>query len=361
MIKSTGTLSSTWSESDLELTINIPHGAERLAMIGSSERNLKIIRESMGVAIAARNGSLRLSGDSDAVGKAAHVLELLQSAARRRRPMDRQQLLDLIASVALRPVGDTTSQPDVALMDELEVYTPGRRVRALTSSQRAYIRAIQQYDLTLCIGPAGTGKTYLAVATAVAMLKRGQIRRLALVRPAVEAGERLGFLPGDMQEKVNPYLRPLLDALRDMMQFEHVQRLMACDVIEVVPLAYMRGRTLNDALIILDEAQNTTCAQMLMFLTRLGHGGKMVVTGDTTQIDLEDPRRSGLIDAARRLRRVKGVAFVTLDRHDIVRHSLVQRIVQAYGEDVPHLHDQHDEAYDQTNPSPTLGQSVDGN
>ncbi|MBI1338134.1 MAG: AAA family ATPase [Phycisphaera sp.] len=200
----------------------------------------------------------------------------------------------------------------------------------MTDGQSRYVHAIQQHDLTLCTGPAGTGKTYLAVAVAASMLKRGQARKLVLVRPAVEAGEKLGFLPGDMQQKVNPYLRPLLDALHDMMDFEQIQRLMAVDVIEVIPLAFMRGRTLNEAVIILDEAQNTTKMQMLMFLTRLGHGSKMVVTGDTTQIDLEDPRESGLIDAARRLRKLSGVGMVTLDGTDIVRHSLVQKIVETY-------------------------------
>jgi len=213
----------------------------------------------------------------------------------------------------------------------LDVYLPDKRVKAMTEGQRGYLDAIFTNDLTFCAGPAGTGKTYLAVAAAVSMLKRGQVRKLVLVRPAVEAGEKLGFLPGDLQDKVNPYLRPLLDALHDMMEFDHIQRFMACDLIEIVPLAFMRGRTLNDALIILDEAQNTTRGQMLMFLTRLGMGGKMIVTGDTSQIDLEDPRESGLIDAVRRLKHVRGVGMVALDSVDIVRHSLVQRIVKAYG------------------------------
>jgi phosphate starvation-inducible PhoH-like protein len=197
------------------------------------------------------------------------------------------------------------------------------------------MEAIRDHDLTFCVGPAGTGKTYLAVASAVSMLRSNRVRKLVLVRPAVEAGEKLGFLPGDMQQKVNPYLRPLLDALEDMMSFEQVQRFMACDIVEIIPLAFMRGRTLNDACIILDEAQNATRSQMLMFLTRLGQGAKMVVTGDTTQTDLEDPRDSGLIDAVRRLRGVPGVAFSALDRGDIVRHSLVQRVVEAYGEAGP--------------------------
>ena len=214
--------------------------------------------------------------------------------------------------------------------EAMSVFLAGKTVRPKTAAQLDYVTAIHEHDLTFCIGPAGTGKTYLAVAAAVAMLKLGQVRKLVLVRPAVEAGEKLGFLPGTLQDKVNPYLRPLLDALHDMMEFEHIERFMAHDLIEIVPLAFMRGRTLNDSVIILDEAQNTTRAQMLMFLTRLGHGGKMVVTGDASQIDLDDPRDSGLIDAAHRLRHVKGVAMRTLTGTDIVRHSLVQRIVEAY-------------------------------
>jgi phosphate starvation-inducible PhoH-like protein len=335
----------------VELTLNLPHGDQRIAMIGAAERNLKIIRESLGVSIWARDGALRISGDSRAVGQAAQVLEQLSAAATRHQPLSRQQVLDAVAfagrhagsghalaaghpsahsaghAPAPAPGHDSAASADT---EGLEVYTRGRRIRALTAGQQAYLHALDTHDLTICTGPAGTGKTYLAVAAAVAMLKHGRVRKLVLVRPAVEAGERLGFLPGDLQQKVNPYLRPLLDALHDMMDFEQIQRFMACDLIEIVPLAFMRGRTLNDSWIILDEAQNTTRLQMLMFLTRLGHGGKMVVTGDPSQIDLADPRESGLIDAVRRLRRVNGVTMVSLSDTDIVRHSLVQRIVAAY-------------------------------
>ena len=331
----------------MELTISLPDGDERIALLGVAERNLKIIRESLGVTITARSGNLKLSGDSESVGRAANVLEALGDAARRRRTIERQQLLDLIANSNRRShapamvlggvhaVGSaaaraTESNGNGSGDGSLDVYSRGRRIAAITEGQRYYLDAIAHHDLTFCIGPAGTGKTYLAVAAAAAMLKKGTVRKLILVRPAVEAGEKLGFLPGDMQAKVNPYLRPLLDALHDMMDFEQIQRFMACDLIEVIPLAFMRGRTLNDSLIILDEAQNTTKAQMMMFLTRLGHGSKMIVTGDTSQIDLPDPKGSGLIDAARRLRRVKGIAMVTLEQSDIVRHNLVQRIVEAY-------------------------------
>ncbi len=320
----------------MELTIHLPHGDERVALTGSGERNLKIIRESLGVNITARDGALRISGDDDAVGQAAQVIEELSHAARRGRPLQRQQLLEAVASSSQRRGGaavDYRRQSEMAIDPEggLDVYLRGRRIRAKTDGQRAYLEAIARHDLTFCAGPAGTGKTYLAVAAAVSMLKHGVVRKLVLARPAVEAGEKLGFLPGDLQQKVNPYLRPLLDALHDMIEYEQVQRLMAVDVIEIVPLAFMRGRTLNDSCIILDEAQNTTRMQMLMFLTRLGHGGKMIVTGDTSQIDLDDPRDSGLVDAVRRLRRIKGVATCTLGTTDIVRHDLVSRIVGAYG------------------------------
>jgi phosphate starvation-inducible PhoH-like protein len=215
----------------------------------------------------------------------------------------------------------------------LDVYAHGKPVRARRPNQQLYLDAIRDHDLVFAIGPAGTGKTYLAVAAAIHLLKSGRVSKVILARPAVEAGEKLGFLPGDLQAKVNPYLRPLFDALHDMMDFGTIRRFMEHDVVEVVPLAFMRGRTLNNAVIILDEAQNTTMGQMKMFLTRMGQGSKTVVTGDVTQIDLPDPRQSGLIDAARRLRRVRGVSFVAFEKADVVRHDLVQRVIEAYGED----------------------------
>ncbi len=324
----------------VERLVNLPHGEQRVGMTGPGERNLKILREALGVGLTSRQDLLRLTGSDEAVRQAADILAQLAAAARRGRPLTRQQVIELIADVGSgsRPVtlGEDSHGDDALNEDHiqagLDVYLRGRRVRAMTAGQTDYLRAIGQHDLTFCCGPAGTGKTYLAVAAAVALLKQSAVRKIVLVRPAVEAGERLGFLPGTLQEKVNPYLRPLLDSLHDMMEFDQVERFMAADVIEIIPLAFMRGRTLNDAMIILDEAQNATRSQMLMFLTRLGHGSKMVVTGDTSQTDLEDPTQSGLIDAVHRLRRTPGISFVTLQDTDIVRHHLVQRIVKAYGQ-----------------------------
>jgi phosphate starvation-inducible PhoH-like protein len=212
----------------------------------------------------------------------------------------------------------------------VDVFVSSVHIVPKTDGQKEYLEAINKNDLTLCLGPAGTGKTYLAVAVAVSLLKHRHIKRLVLVRPAVEAGERLGFLPGDLQAKVNPYLRPLFDAMHDMMSFDQIKQFMQNDVIEVIPLAYMRGRTLNHACIILDEAQNSTVGQMLMFLTRLGHNSKMIVTGDESQIDLPPTQTSGLVDAWDRLSGLKGVGRVKLKNADIVRHKLVSQIVDSY-------------------------------
>ncbi|MEQ9459537.1 MAG: PhoH family protein [Phycisphaeraceae bacterium] len=300
----------------------------RLAITGPEERNLKLLREALGVTIIARSHTIRISGEPGPVRRAAATLKELIERARTDNPMDRQALLERIAWAP--PTSDMSDEAPTFATDHLDVYLGSKPIRGITEGQRGYLHAMSQHDLTFCTGPAGTGKTYLAVAAAVAMLKKGLVRKLVLARPAVEAGERLGFLPGTMQDKVNPYLRPLLDALQDMMAFEQVQRFIASDLIEVIPLAFMRGRTLNHSWIILDEAQNTTRGQMMMFLTRLGHGSKMVITGDTSQIDLDDPRDSGLIDAVRRLRRTDGVSMVTLGKTDIVRHGLVQRIIDAY-------------------------------
>jgi phosphate starvation-inducible protein PhoH and related proteins len=281
-----------------------------------------MIRDTFGVQLVSRDDELRISGERDSVSRAAAVLERMQKKLRRQ---DWLSVEDVGTAI-----GEARDQHNEHVSGQIDVYAKGHAIKPKTEGQKAYIETMFANDLTFCIGPAGTGKTYLAVAAAASLLKHGQARRLVLARPAVEAGERLGFLPGDLQAKVNPYLRPLFDALHDMMDFEQVKRFMVNDVIEVIPLAFMRGRTLNDSVVILDEAQNTTPAQMLMFLTRLGHDSKMIVTGDISQVDLPEGQESGLTDALRKLRGVKGIGVVELQRGDIVRHRLVQNIVNAY-------------------------------
>ncbi len=327
----------------MEINIKVPTGAERVAVLGAADRNLKMLRETLGVAVAAREDRVTISGERTPVAIARRVVERLIESARDRRPMSRQQVLDLISDEAAHmhdalegkipfPEGEEGHSSPREWDGRLHVYAAGRPVRPRTPNQERYLEAIRLNDLVFAIGPAGTGKTYLAVAAAVHLLKLDLVRKVVLARPAVEAGEKLGFLPGGIEAKVNPYLRPLLDALHDMVDFPTIRRFMDNDVVEVVPLAFMRGRTLNNAVVILDEAQNTTRGQMKMFLTRLGHGSKMIVTGDVTQTDLPDPRDSGLIDAVRRLGRAPGVGLVTLERSDVVRHPLVQRVIDAYGE-----------------------------
>jgi phosphate starvation-inducible PhoH-like protein len=275
----------------------------------------------LGVSISAVDGQIHVRGAPQAVASATEVLERLQAEANHHGLLAEDDISRALAEVRNGEAHSKTAP--------MEVYT-GRQVRPRTPGQARYVEAMRKNDLVFATGPAGTGKTYLAVAMAAAALKAELIRKIVLVRPAVEAGESLGFLPGDLQAKINPYLRPLLDALREMMDHEMIRRYTEEDLIEVIPLAYMRGRTLNDAFIILDEAQNTTVLQMKMFLTRMGHGSKIVACGDTTQIDLPSHARSGLIDALARLRKVKGFAAVKLGEADIVRHPLVQAIVDAY-------------------------------
>ncbi len=306
----------------MNLSITLEQPGKKLALFGSADRHLRMLREAFGVTVVNRDDELRLSGDPEPVAKAAKVLDQMQKRLRRQDWLSIEDVSKAIGAAV--EVGRERSA------GEIEVFAKGNAVRAKTEGQAKYIQTIFEHDLTICTGPAGTGKTYLAVAAAAAMLKRGQAKRLVLARPAVEAGERLGFLPGDLAAKVNPYLRPLFDALNDMMDFEQVKRFMVNDVIEVIPLAFMRGRTLNESVIILDEAQNTTVSQMLMFLTRLGHESKMIVTGDASQVDLPDGTPSGLADAVQKLRGIKNIGVVQLAQADIVRHRLVQNIVNAY-------------------------------
>jgi phosphate starvation-inducible PhoH-like protein len=305
-----------------ETMISLDSHDEELAVFGSRDQHLRQVRDALGVKVLARHGEVRVEGEPDRVAQARQVFEELRGLYRRQRAISAGDVADVIET-ALRKGSDED--------DGLVALRQGNRlVRPRTDGQARYLRALRDHELVFCVGPAGTGKTYLAVASAVAELRHGQIKKIVLVRPAVEAGEHLGFLPGDLEAKINPYLRPLLDALHDLMDYEQIRRYMGNDLIEIAPLAYMRGRTLNDAVIILDEGQNATVPQMKMFLTRMGQNARIVVTGDITQVDLPPGTVSGLADAADRLGRVEGVAVILLDKSDIVRHPLVQAIVNAY-------------------------------
>jgi phosphate starvation-inducible PhoH-like protein len=310
-----------------EATIQLSGHDEELFVFGSRDQFLRQVRDALGVKVVARHGEVRIEGDLEKVGQARQVFDALRTAFRRHEPMSGGDVADLIESVS------QATEPERG--EFVEFREGNRAVRARTDGQGRYMRALRDNELVFAIGPAGTGKTYLAVAMAVTALRQGKIKKIILVRPAVEAGEHLGFLPGDLEAKINPYLRPLLDALHDLMDYDQIRRYMGNDLIEIAPLAYMRGRTLNDAVIILDEGQNATVPQMKMFLTRMGENARIVVTGDTTQVDLPPATVSGLADAVSRLRSVPGVGIVTLSRADIVRHPLVQAIVNAYEEDEP--------------------------
>jgi phosphate starvation-inducible PhoH-like protein len=308
-----------------EMVITLDNRDEALLLFGSRDQNLRAIREVLGVRLIARGDELHIEGDEFSVNQAERVFQQLRDLLRHQGRLSTEEV---------RTILDVVQQgSDRQSIQNLTPVDGGRHVRPRTDGQARYVRAMQENDLTFSIGPAGTGKTFLAVGMAVNLLRQGQVKRIVLVRPAVEAGERLGFLPGDIVAKVNPYLRPLFDALNDMMVPEQVKRYMENDIIEIVPLAYMRGRTLNQAVIILDEGQNTTIPQMKMFLTRMGNGSKIIVTGDITQVDLPRQMRSGLIDAVHRLRDLDQIAIIYLNESDIVRHPLVQKIVRAYEED----------------------------
>ena len=306
-----------------EATISVADPEALMPLFGPSDRHVRQIRESLGVAVTARNGSIHVAGSEDAVRTATQVIEKLQHRLHLRGALFAEDVNDILSHVGQATSGMVEKPPIAILAD-------ARQIHPRTAGQQEYVDAIATNELVFGIGPAGTGKTFLAVAMAVAALKKEAIKKIVLVRPAVEAGESLGFLPGDIEAKINPYLRPLLDALRDIIDYEQFKRYTEQDVIEVIPLAYMRGRTLNDAFIILDEAQNASIAQMKMFLTRMGIGSKIVVAGDITQIDLPSHQKSGLVDAVKRLRNIAGFQSVELTESDIVRHRLVQEIVRAY-------------------------------
>jgi phosphate starvation-inducible PhoH-like protein len=305
-----------------DVTISLEGHAEELAIFGSRDQYLRQIRDAVGVKVLARHGEVRIEGDADRIAQAQRIFEGLRSIYRARKTIASSDVSDLI--------DETLRAPEPEKAGVLEIREGNRVVRPRSEGQARYMKALLENELVFCIGPAGTGKTYLAVATAVSLLRRGRIRKIVLVRPAVEAGEHLGFLPGDLEAKINPYLRPLLDALHDLMEYDQIRRYMDNDLIEIAPLAYMRGRTLNDAVVILDEGQNATVPQMKMFLTRMGQNARVVVTGDVTQDDLPHATPSGLSDAVLRLKHIPGVATAVLDRSDIVRHPLVQAIVDSY-------------------------------
>lgn len=320
------------SPSRRQLTLE-PHDARRLSELsGQFHEHIKLIEQQLGVAIHSRGNHFRVEGPAAAVNSAVNVLESLYAETGEREHLDAEAVHMLLATLE-----ETGIEGEVASAEKpgSSLHTKRGAIKPRGENQRKYVEALLGNDISFGVGPAGTGKTWLAVAAAVHLLEKDEIRRIMLVRPAVEAGEKLGFLPGDLTEKINPYLRPLYDALYEMLGFERVGKLIEKQVIEIAPLAYMRGRTLNNAFIILDEGQNTTPEQMKMFLTRLGFGSKAVITGDITQVDLPKGQESGLAHALRVLHDVKGIHITRFTSRDVVRHRLVQVIVEAY------------EAYDQ--------------
>jgi phosphate starvation-inducible PhoH-like protein len=305
-----------------EATITLEGRDEALRLFGSRDQYLREIRDALGVRLVARGDTISIKGTDEQVEQTQRVFQQLRHMLQQQEklsPEDVRTVLEVVRS-GREPMAAAPTP----------VVEGSRFVRPRTDGQARYVRAMSENDLTLCVGPAGTGKTFLAVGMAVSLLRQSAVKKIVLVRPAVEAGEKLGFLPGDIAAKVNPYLRPLFDALNDMMEPEQVKRYMENDIIEIVPLAFMRGRTLNQAVIILDEGQNCTVPQMKMFLTRMGNGSKVIVTGDVTQVDLPRQTRSGLIDAVQRLRNIEHIAIIHLGESDIVRNPLVQEILRAY-------------------------------
>lgn len=308
------------------IDLQLQNSNEALAIFGTNDRFLKLIEDRLNVSIVTRGEQVLVSGMNSSIMHVEKVLLALLSITNKGLQVTER---DVNYAVDLAKEGKI-NQFETLFEDEITKNVKGKSIRVKTLGQKEYISAIKSKDLVFCIGPAGTGKTFLAVVMAVDALRNGLVKKIILTRPAVEAGESLGFLPGDLKEKVDPYLRPLYDALHNVLGVEHTMRLVERGTIEIAPLAYMRGRTLDDAFVILDEAQNTTPEQMKMFLTRLGFGSKMVITGDITQIDLPNGIESGLKVSKELLTKVKGLSFVHLDQTDVVRHPLVQRIIDAY-------------------------------
>ena len=310
------------------LTLQFENARTVQSLYAGDASLLKTLEETLGVRVTTREGWLKIEGEAKSVASAGEVFEQLDRARQQGVPIRRFEFNYALRSV-VEPNGDKRG---LHALGQMKIHTSARKppVLAKTANQLEYVRTIETNDVVFGLGPAGTGKTFLAVAMAIAALRREQVGRIILTRPAVEAGEALGFLPGDLQEKIFPYLRPLYDALNRLLETEELQRYLDRKMIEIAPLAYMRGRTLDEAFIILDEAQNTTTEQMFMFLTRLGTGAKCVVTGDRTQIDLPPNRRSGLVEAIQALKDVPGISFCQFEECDVVRHELVQSIIRAY-------------------------------
>lgn len=311
----------------MEKVIKLKTHHEAQMLCGSHDENLKAIEKEFKVRLNIRAEHLKISGTATNINKAAELVSYILEALRSgQAELGKEDLRCLILKFK-RPAGAKNKEP---VAPEVLHWQAGKQIGPKTKGQREYVEAIKKHDIVFGIGPAGTGKTYLAMACAVEALKKQEVRRIMLTRPAIEAGESLGFLPGDMYEKISPYLRPLYDALYDMMEAERIEKYLETGIIEVAPLAYMRGRTLNDAFIILDEAQNCTAEQMKMFLTRLGFDSKAVITGDITQSDLPGGKPIGLMQANDILKDIEGIKFIYFTGHDVVRHALVQRIIEAY-------------------------------
>jgi len=325
-----------------EITIPLRSNDEAILVLGPYDRYAKLLRQALGIELFTRRGNLRIKGEDSCVGEARDRIEHLLGKARKGRELEVQEVENILLGgssdlpapeqvplvTRAAPPSRASAPPPPGRIGARSLRT--RPVEPRSENQRAYVELMSSRDLVFALGVAGTGKTFLAVAAAVAGLRTGEVQRLIITRPVVEAGEHLGFLPGDLQDKLNPYMRPIYDALHTLLDADDVSRLEESNVIEIAPLAYMRGRTLSDAFVILDEGQNATVGQMKMFLTRLGERSKMVVTGDPTQTDLVGPQKSGLLDAVSRLRGFQGVGVVELDKRDIVRHPLVESIVRAY-------------------------------